>query len=365
MRRTLSRTRPQAGFTLVELLVVIAIIGILVALLLPAIQAAREAGRRMSCSNKLHQIGIGLHNYHDTLNTFPPESIWSATRKTTMTAADARHYTWIALMLPYIEQKPLYDKINFGLPGYGQLISAPGNPEANASGLVPVQSVQLKEFLCPSDPTLPELPFGMAYTSYSGAVGWDHHRRKYGDSYIAGMFPFIDAQKLSDVMDGTSNTIFVAETTTEGACCVTAENRWIGGSGTTRRASIGHTVTHTLMISPAAHVTSHPWVDAPSGPGPILRADGNAGGLWWPGNHVHGPVFVAHWGPNTEWPGPASHHPGGVQALLVDGSVRFIQNGMSQGNGDAYGRGGNVWAAANYPNGIKEVNNKKETVVWP
>ncbi|HEX5104103.1 MAG TPA: DUF1559 domain-containing protein [Pirellulaceae bacterium] len=356
------------GFTLVELLVVIAIIGILVALLLPAIQAAREAARRMSCSNKLHEIGLALHEYHDALNTFPPETIWSATRKTQMTPNDVRHYTWLCLILPFMEQKPLFDKINFRAPGYNQLISIPGHPEANASGFVPLQSIMLKDYICPSDPVLADIPYGMAYTSYSGNMGWDHHRRKYQDSYVAGMLPVIDPQTLSDVQDGTSYVIFVSETTTEGYCCVASADRWIGGSGSTRRASIGHSVTHTALISPAANVVSSPWVDAPAGPGPVLRADGSSGGFWWPGNHVHGPIYVAHWGPNTEWPGPASHHPGGIQSLLVDGSVRFIPNSISQGNpaGDAYGRYGNIWVAAHYPNGIKrEAGIPKANVVWP
>ena len=95
----------RRGFTLVELLVVIAIIGILVALLLPAVQAAREAARRMSCGNNLHQIGIALHNYHDTYKTFPPAAIWKLEKTGapyTFTAGNQRNFTWIALILPFI-----------------------------------------------------------------------------------------------------------------------------------------------------------------------------------------------------------------------------------------------------------------------
>ena len=94
----------RRAFTLVELLVVIAIIGVLVALLLPAVQAAREAARRMSCANNLRQIGISLHNYHDTLLTFPPEAIWARTNPPQNTTNDHRNFTWIALTLPYLER---------------------------------------------------------------------------------------------------------------------------------------------------------------------------------------------------------------------------------------------------------------------
>ena len=92
----------RRGFTLVELLVVIAIIGILVALLLPAIQAAREAGRRSSCQNNLKQIGIAAQNFHDINGTFPPG----------MTDDDTNNFGWGAYLLPFMEQKPLYDRID-------------------------------------------------------------------------------------------------------------------------------------------------------------------------------------------------------------------------------------------------------------
>ncbi len=99
--------RQKSGFTLVELLVVIAIIGILVALLLPAVQAAREAARRMSCGNNLHQIGIALHNYHDTYKSFPPAAIWKREKNGPGSAyagaGSHRNYTWIALILPFME----------------------------------------------------------------------------------------------------------------------------------------------------------------------------------------------------------------------------------------------------------------------
>ena len=129
----LSRTRRPDGFTLVELLVVIAIIGILVALLLPAVQAAREAARRMSCQNNLKQIGIALHNYHDAHKTLPMASPYP------FVGAEMGVGVWPALILPYMEEQSLHDLFNFDLPAYH-----PANRPAHTK----VVSV----YICPTDP---------------------------------------------------------------------------------------------------------------------------------------------------------------------------------------------------------------------
>src|ERR1051325_193664 len=115
-----------AGFTLVELLVVIAIIGVLVALLLPAVQSAREAARRMSCSNNLKQLSLGLHNYEDTHKTLPPAGI------------DSNQMGWTVLLLPYIEQGNLYNQFNFNKGAWNAF---------NRTTLV--QGVRIKAIICP------------------------------------------------------------------------------------------------------------------------------------------------------------------------------------------------------------------------
>jgi len=127
--------RRHYGFTLVELLVVIAIIGILIALLLPAVQAAREAARRTQCNNNLKQLGIALHNYHDSHGTFPPAHLETGTTGPTF----RHHFGWLAYLLPYIEQENVYRLIDFRLK-----YSAPENRQD--------ASVGIKTFICPSDP---------------------------------------------------------------------------------------------------------------------------------------------------------------------------------------------------------------------
>ena len=123
----------KRGFTLVELLVVIAIIGVLVALLLPAVQAAREAARRMSCGNNLKQLGLALHNYHDTFNTFPPGGITPGNCCGTPSAA-----TWTIFILPFIEETALQNQYNFNVWN---------RDPVNAQ----VRESFIKAYLCPSD----------------------------------------------------------------------------------------------------------------------------------------------------------------------------------------------------------------------
>ena len=114
------RTRRKRGFTLIELLVVIAIIAILVALLLPAVQQAREAARRTQCKNNLKQIGLALHNYHDTHGRFPPTQVMVAYLGANYTNPVPRNHTWMSLILPYLEQGNLYSSIRFDLPMFDQ-----------------------------------------------------------------------------------------------------------------------------------------------------------------------------------------------------------------------------------------------------
>src|SRR5436190_13039206 len=124
----------RRAFTLVELLVVIAIIGVLVALLLPAVQAAREAARRSSCGNNVKQLGLALHNYHDTNRKFPMAGYLTAPPVTTSSSLPF-HHTWLTSLLPFMEQQALYDNTNMMLPAWGQ----------------PIVSREIPTLRCPSD----------------------------------------------------------------------------------------------------------------------------------------------------------------------------------------------------------------------
>lgn len=181
----------RPGFTLLELLVVIAIIGILMSLLLPAVQKVRAAAARIQCANNLKQIGLALHNYHDTYDVFP-SGVTSKSSEFRM--------SWLARLLPYVEQEPLW---NITLGAYDFLPFPFTNPPH--IGL----SHPIKLFACPADsrvsltqPT--HLNFRVALTSYVGVFGTDYTQP---DGTL-----FLDSQvRLTDITDGASNTIIVGE----------------------------------------------------------------------------------------------------------------------------------------------------------
>jgi prepilin-type N-terminal cleavage/methylation domain-containing protein/prepilin-type processing-associated H-X9-DG protein len=358
-----SRLR-RSAFTLVELLVVIAIIGVLVALLLPAIQFAREAARRMNCGSNLKQIGIGLHLYHDIHKTFPPETIYMANnsqdpRPTNpaggpQTPAEVRNFTWIALSLPQMEQQGIYDQINFGASGFNQLTK---------DGKL-IRSLTISSYQCPSDSKFTTIPHNFGWTSYAGSAGWDYHRRKYGDTYVAGMFPLIDPQGIVDVKDGTSNTIMVGEVTSSGYKGVSGGGQW-KSSGNKIRDLGPDAVVRSLLVSPGNWVHDHEWMVIAGGP--IRKADGGLGNYWgWAGPHIMSPTYYCHYAMNAEWPGPGSPHPNGAQFLMVDGAVKMLNQNIATGinntstgwvRGDAYGRFGNVWSGLHYPKGHPDKSN--------
>jgi prepilin-type N-terminal cleavage/methylation domain-containing protein/prepilin-type processing-associated H-X9-DG protein len=211
------RNRP-AAFTLIELLVVIAIVGILVALLLPAVQAAREAARRLHCSNTLKQIALAAHQYHDTVGSFPPALLLSQ--------YDARKTTWrgtslFVFLLPYLEQQGLYDEWDFG------------DPNKNFDGGRQSRAARGPDLRCPSEQddenplrystrlTGSSLDRYIRVTSYGGNAGTRSYHPDSGFLQTDGIFfgagagsqPEPDQQpvRLADIRDGTSHTLLFGE----------------------------------------------------------------------------------------------------------------------------------------------------------
>lgn len=215
----MSSSHARRAFTLVELLVVIAIIGVLVALLLPAVQAAREAARRSSCSNNLKQLGIGLHNYHDTKGVFP-------NGQCNRIAGDVARPSWNRAcwwqaVLPFVEQQNLYDLTdtymsNMAIP---YVTFAVNNTGAAASE--PGRNTIVKIFVCPSDADGPknrtvagnEQGFHGNYVLCAGSTFFNPTtpvNDPEGRNLNGTFFPFSQT-KMASVVDGTSNTFFGSE----------------------------------------------------------------------------------------------------------------------------------------------------------
>ncbi|MBA3312029.1 MAG: DUF1559 domain-containing protein [Planctomycetaceae bacterium] len=174
-RPTARRLRPnhKRGITVLEVLVVVAIIGILIALMLPSVRSARPAARRTQCKNNLKQIGLALHNYHDTYGSLPPAY--------TVDADGNRLHSWRTLVLPFIEQQALYEKID---------LSKPWNDPANAE----VFQTHIQAYACPS------AALSKNQTAFLAIVGPDT------------CFPGSDARSFDAIEDGTDQTLLVFET---------------------------------------------------------------------------------------------------------------------------------------------------------
>ncbi len=302
----------RRGFTLVELLVVIAIIGVLVALLLPAVQAAREAARRSSCSNNLKQIGLSLHNYHDVNGGLPIGASGTVPGRGWGNGRDG--WGWIPRTLPYIEQGVIYDQLdNLNTP-------INGSP-TNGGGL---RTGYLNSHLCPSDSKAFEeegiAEWQSPLHNYVGCFG----RTKYdaadygvvsGGSH-KGLFEIDKPVPFAACTDGLSNTVMVSEV-------ITPESPNIWGSIGRTMVSMGAGFTTYITPNSAGHDRANRCYTTLGG-GEINKCD-NLGDDAWRDN-----ITAAR-----------SMHPGGVQAAMGDGSVRFFTETISRPLWQGYGTRGN------------------------
>jgi prepilin-type N-terminal cleavage/methylation domain-containing protein/prepilin-type processing-associated H-X9-DG protein len=341
------KRRARGGFTLVELLVVIAIIGVLVALLLPAVQAAREAARRAKCLNHIRQWGLALHNYHDTFLAFPTANAQNY-------QPNAQGFSPQARLLPFIEQANLQNTLDFAQPAFtGPWNALTPNPQFAAAFATPIQVA-----LCPSDPA-PVLNMGAGGTNYSGINYMVSFGSGTGTNYdlrwrTDGLVYENSGVRFADATDGTSNTVFLSETV-----------RSVGPdfslpAGTLPNAPYQATlngssgVSATLQAFPGMSGSGGGWSNGSSGTieNPDLatiwpqktswRGASSAAlrgrGTSWAHSGAMSTLTNGYSTPNSRIPdvvihftgffAPRSFHSGGAQALMGDGSVRFLPNSI-------------------------------------
>jgi prepilin-type N-terminal cleavage/methylation domain-containing protein/prepilin-type processing-associated H-X9-DG protein len=278
------------GFTLVELLVVIAIIGVLVALLLPAVQAAREAANRSSCNNNLKQIGIALHNYHDTYKVLPAGYIY-------MSGGGQPEWGWAVAILPFMEEAPLYDALGAQTLRLNQVYTGASTTPANVALL----QTRIDTYRCPSDSAkalCDNINFGgsnnprVAKSNYVACAGWSNTPNYPTHNYdCGGMFWGNSWLGMADCIDGLSNTLFVGEREYRNRAATwvgAGHNQSYGGTGTLRTLFRG-----TFQINFAYYNVT-------------------------PMDNVS--------------KGQSSEHPGGTNICLGDGSVRFLSETVSPAN---------------------------------
>ena len=335
------------AFTLVELLVVIAIIGILIALLLPAVQAAREAARRTQCTNNLKQIALAVHNYHDAYKGIPGRSFRNLG---TYTGGNRDRWCGIINLLPYIEQTALYDGFTSISGDATTMIVVDGVATGNnpaSIGNWPADSFitrAVTAFICPSDSTGNSGKANTEAARLSYRMNMGDHASYFSGTYFAerGMFVNAGFPTLDSIIDGTSNTIAFAERVIG-----------VGGTRTMYKAGVLYGYEKTAIFEGGAGtaIAINPSIclsaKAANGNGFIEAAQAfatqNSGAMFYdaapmqiafcavlppnsPSCHV-----AANYSTDSVLLSASSNHTGGVNIAMGDGSVRFVSDTVDAG----------------------------------
>jgi prepilin-type N-terminal cleavage/methylation domain-containing protein/prepilin-type processing-associated H-X9-DG protein len=302
----------RAAFTLIELLVVIAIIAVLIALLLPAVQSAREAARRAQCVNNLKQIGLAMHNYHDSVSCFPMSMGFDAPG---FGYPEPVSYSGLSMLLPFLEQSVTYNSINYSIHR-----ADPGNNTALATSV--------SSFVCPTDPQK-NLPPGQAGENYHPNSGntinyvWgvsDPWNFNTSLPPFNGVFYPVSSTRVADITDGTSNTAGFSEMGLGDMSNAIATERtdqfWTQTWPSTREQAISDCQSFPALNLSFQGLSTDgvPWLE------------GSTSAMY---NHVNTPnkrscIFPPGRIMNTA----NSYHPGGVNLAMCDGSVRFVKESV-------------------------------------
>jgi prepilin-type N-terminal cleavage/methylation domain-containing protein/prepilin-type processing-associated H-X9-DG protein len=311
----------REGFTLVELLVVIAIIGILIALLLPAVQAAREAARRSQCTNNLKQIGVALHNYADSYKRFPMGNLADTAHLSP--SGPGGQYTgpqWphtLYFILPYVEQQPLFKLLQTAQ------LATPASAPYEAPAVWPTNIPSVSGYLCPSDgmgeslTTICGFPlYKVNYLPFYSGTCESHAVLEFNksasyDPTLTAAFGISRGASFADIRDGTSNTVIFSEYLTG-----VPGNYARGWPWTCRTGSqfifAGQTPNSTIADI-------------------LINVDGFCSGQYnLPEQNL--PCTGVAWNDQTATAAARSRHPGGVNGLKADGSVHFYSNSIDRDN---------------------------------
>jgi prepilin-type N-terminal cleavage/methylation domain-containing protein len=325
--------KSRRGFTLIELLVVIAIIGVLIALLLPAVQAAREAARRAQCTNNLKQIGLALFNYESANGSFPP-GMFGQSIQDRSPCTSVNSHTMFSMILPYMELSTIGNSINFYIPAYSGAVSSSGTTDNWAGYQATAFLTKVNSYLCPSDQwprqdfrqltTVLSSPGTNAYspTSYAGVAGtieclwygyWGTTTMQYCEAILPnGMFGKNYTFKVADATDGTSGTFFVGETGRYTNEPLSVFNFWNRG-GFAFGDDIGGVRIQVIAYTVPA-INSKPTGVTPS----YINDPFN----WWN-------LAVYPLSQREGSFGFRSYHPGGANFLVGDGTVHFVKQSMN------------------------------------